>query len=55
MYNIPSIARVKAGKLAKEAAAGKLLKSSEKLPATKFIIVVNNMTEHDLVRFSLIR
>ena len=44
------IARVKAGKLAKEAAVGKLLKSSEKLPASKFIIVVNNMTDHELDR-----
>ena len=44
------IARVKAGKHAKEAAAGKVLKSSDKLPASKFIIVVNNMTDHNLVR-----
>ena len=41
--------RFKAGKVAKEAAAGKLLKT-EKLPATKFIIVVNNMTNYNLAR-----
>ena len=46
------VARVKAGKNAKELAAGKLLKSTEKLPTSKFIITVNNMTDHDLVRLA---
>ena len=44
---LDSIARVEAGKNAKEKAAGHLLKSFEK---SKFIIAVNNMTDHDLVR-----
>ena len=46
LCQLDCIARVEAGKLAKEAAAGTLLKSSEKF---KFVIVVNNMTKHDLV------
>ena len=46
-YNIDGIARVKAEKNAKDEAAGKLMKFSKK---SKFIIVVNNMTDHDLVR-----
>ena len=44
---LDSIARVEAGKNAKEKAAGNLLKTLKK---SKFIIAVNNMTDHDLVR-----
>ena len=46
MYQLDGIARVKAGKFATVAAV-KLLKSSEK-PPSKFIITVNNMTDHHL-------
>ena len=43
--------RLEAGKNAKDRAAGKLMKSSEKSSNTsKFILVANNMTDHDLVR-----
>ena len=46
-YKLDGIVRVEAGPEAKDAAAGKLL-SSEKLPTSKFIIVVNSMTDNDL-------
>ena len=48
--HVDCVARVKAGKLAKETAVTRLLKSSEKSPTSKFIFAVNNMTDHDLVR-----
>ena len=49
-YKLDCIAQVEAGPLGKQTAARKFMKSHEKTPTSKFIIVVNNMTEHDLVR-----